>query len=66
MKSFQFLEGRRYAIAMLESVEHTPPSFCDDRSPVVMAIENLREAAKRYPVDYAKGVMSVVEAFENE
>lgn len=63
-KSHQYLEGRRHAISILESVEHTPKSFCDDRGPVVTALDNLREAAKRYPKEYADGVMSVVEAFE--
>lgn len=62
--SHQFLEGRRHAMEILESVESTPKAMFDDRGPVPTALDNLREAVKRYPAEYAKGVMSVVDAFE--
>jgi hypothetical protein len=63
-KSHQFLEGRRHAISVLESVEGLPKAMYDNRGPVQTALDNLREAAKRYPKEYAAGVMSVVDAFE--
>lgn len=65
-KSHQYLEGRRHAMEIIESVEGLPKAMYDERGPVVTALDNLREAAKRYPIEYGKGVLSVVEAFESE
>lgn len=65
MNSHQYLEGRRHAIDVLQSVESTPHAQFDDRGPVRTALDNLRESCKRMPAEYARGVLSVVGAVDD-
>lgn len=54
------LEGRRYAIECIENVSGMCKAQFDSRGPLGTVLDNLEQAAKGKPAEYAEGIMSVV------
>ena len=60
--TFEFIQGKNFAMAILEDATHSPAfEFCED-GPILTALKNLERNAGEKPAEYAKGMMSVVDA----
>lgn len=59
MSHFEYLEGRRYAIEVLESV-NTGNSRRFIQSDINTIVDNLQNTAAKHPKGYAQGIQSIV------
>lgn len=54
------IEGRKFAIECLESVQGMPAAMFEGKGPLGTVLDNLEQAAKGKPAEYAAGILSVV------
>lgn len=54
------LEGRRYALECIENTAGMCKAQFDNRGPLGAVLDNLEQAAKGKPAEYAEGILSVV------
>lgn len=59
--TFEFIQGKNFAIQVLEDALRSKSSREGSAAPVESAIKNLAENAASKPKEYAKGIMWVVE-----
>lgn len=60
--TYEFIQGKNFAIQIIQDAAASPSHWFDSEGPVVSALKNLERNAGEKPVEYAKGMMSVVES----
>lgn len=60
--TFEFIQGKNFAMQVLQDAAASPAYWFDNEGPVVSALKNLERNAGEKPIEYAKGMMSVIEA----
>lgn len=61
MSQIEIWEGQRFAAQMIEQASHLPKCMFDGRGPVETMVQHLEAASNVRPVDYAKGMLHVIE-----
>lgn len=59
--TFEFIQVKNFAIQILQDAMSAPSAWFNEEGPVVSALKNLERNAGEKPVEYAKGMMWVVE-----
>lgn len=59
-RSHLFLEGRRYALEVIQSAAKLPEAFFAEPGGLGTIADNLRKTDEQRPEDYAKGIKSVL------
>lgn len=60
--TFEFIQGKNFAMQVLQDAAGSPAVFFGEEGPILTALKNLERNAGEKPAEYAKGMMSVVEA----